>query len=96
MPAAQRLSPESGANGQIDRAARIPTLPAVSTQGPKKLQRDADPDGRAPRQDLSWISKCERGERRLDIVEACSFCEAMGAAFAELTAQFHAKASTLR
>ena len=26
----------------------------------------------------SWISKCERGERRLDVVELRQFCVAMG------------------
>jgi len=26
----------------------------------------------------SWISKCERGERRLDVVELRRFCLAMG------------------
>lgn len=34
----------------------------------------------------SWVSKCERGERRLDVVELRAFCKAMGLsmpAFAE-------------
>jgi transcriptional regulator with XRE-family HTH domain len=44
----------------------------------------------------SWISKCERGERRLDIVEARSFCAAIGVSFAEFAAEFHAKAAKIR
>jgi transcriptional regulator with XRE-family HTH domain len=31
----------------------------------------------------SWVSKCERGERRLDLVEARAFCAAFGTPFAE-------------
>ncbi|MBF3450554.1 helix-turn-helix domain-containing protein [Burkholderia pseudomallei] len=26
----------------------------------------------------TFISKCERGERRLDVIELCSWCEALG------------------
>jgi transcriptional regulator with XRE-family HTH domain len=29
-------------------------------------------------QTQSWVSKCERGERRLDVVELRAFCHAMG------------------
>ena len=29
----------------------------------------------------TFVSKCERGERRLDLVETWRFCEAMGASF---------------
>lgn len=32
----------------------------------------------------SFISKCERGERRLDIVEVRSWCRAMGVPLQEL------------
>jgi transcriptional regulator with XRE-family HTH domain len=28
-------------------------------------------------QTQSWVSKCERGERRLDVVELRAFCQAM-------------------
>lgn len=31
----------------------------------------------------SFISKCERGERRLDIVEARAFCKAIGLDFSK-------------
>ena len=29
-------------------------------------------------QTQSWVSKCERGERRIDIIELRAFCEAIG------------------
>lgn len=29
-------------------------------------------------QTQSWVSKCERGERRLDVVEVRAFCRALG------------------
>ncbi len=32
-------------------------------------------------QTQSWISKCERGERRIDVIELMKFCEAMGVPF---------------
>ncbi|MBI1784580.1 helix-turn-helix transcriptional regulator [Candidatus Sumerlaeota bacterium] len=32
----------------------------------------------------SFISKCERGERRLDVVELRRFCKAIGVSFLEL------------
>jgi len=31
----------------------------------------------------SWVSKCERGERRLDVIELRAFCEAMSVSFLE-------------
>ncbi len=34
-------------------------------------------------QTQSFISKCERGERRLDVVELHVFCQAMGVAMAD-------------
>jgi transcriptional regulator with XRE-family HTH domain len=40
----------------------------------------------------SWISKCERGERRLDLVEARGFCTAMGVSFSEFAAEFDLRA----
>lgn len=33
-------------------------------------------------QTQSFVSKCERGERRLDMVEVRSFCVALGVSFA--------------
>ena len=35
----------------------------------------------------SFISKCERGERRIDIVELRAFCKAIGVSFARFAAQ---------
>lgn len=40
------------------------------------------------RQTQSFVSKCERGERRLDIVEVRAFCRAIGIPFSELLAKF--------
>ena len=34
----------------------------------------------------SFVSKCERGERRLDLVEARAFCQAIGLAFPRFVA----------
>src|SRR4051812_49003203 len=36
----------------------------------------------------SLISRCERGERRLDIVEVRAFCQAMGIPFLSFLAEF--------
>lgn len=36
----------------------------------------------------SFISKCERGERRIDVVELRRFCLAIGITLAEFTQQF--------
>lgn len=35
----------------------------------------------------SFVSKCERGERRLDIVEVRAFCKALGVPFPFFTTQ---------
>jgi ribosome-binding protein aMBF1 (putative translation factor) len=35
----------------------------------------------------SWVSKCERGERRIDIIELRTFCEAMGVSFLDFCGQ---------
>jgi transcriptional regulator with XRE-family HTH domain len=40
----------------------------------------------------SFISKCERGERRIDIVELQAFCAAMGISLAQFVATFEAQA----
>lgn len=37
------------------------------------------------RETQSFISKCERGERRLDVVELRAFCRAMEISFVEFT-----------
>lgn len=34
-----------------------------------------------------FVSKCERGERRLDIVETMRWCQALGMSLAELAQQ---------
>jgi transcriptional regulator with XRE-family HTH domain len=39
-------------------------------------------------QTQSWVSKCERGERRLDIVEVRAFCEAMGLSLTSFLEEF--------
>jgi transcriptional regulator with XRE-family HTH domain len=39
-------------------------------------------------QTQSFISKCERGERRVDIVELRAFCDALGVSFPSFVAQF--------
>ncbi len=44
-------------------------------------------------QTQSFVSKCERGERRLDLVEARAFCAAMGVSFADFVAAFDAEVS---
>jgi transcriptional regulator with XRE-family HTH domain len=36
----------------------------------------------------SWVSKCERGERRLDIVEVRIWCRALGISFPAFAARF--------
>lgn len=39
-------------------------------------------------QTQSFVSKCERGERRLDIVEVRAFCLALGISFSDFITQF--------
>jgi transcriptional regulator with XRE-family HTH domain len=36
----------------------------------------------------SFVSRCERGERRLDLVEVRTFCRAIGVAFVSFVAEF--------
>ncbi len=36
----------------------------------------------------SFVSKCERGERRLDFVEVRAFCEAIGISFSKFARDF--------
>jgi transcriptional regulator with XRE-family HTH domain len=35
----------------------------------------------------SFVSKCERGERRLDVIELRVFCQAIGVSFEDFIAQ---------
>ena len=37
------------------------------------------------RKTQSFVSKCERGERRIDVIELRSFCKAIGISFADFT-----------
>jgi transcriptional regulator with XRE-family HTH domain len=39
-------------------------------------------------QSQSFVSKCERGERRIDVVELRAYCLAFGISFAEFTQEF--------
>ena len=39
-------------------------------------------------QTQSFVSKCERGERRLDIVEVRAFCSALGVTFLDFASEF--------
>lgn len=43
----------------------------------------------------SFISKCERGERRIDLVEARLFCEALEVDFIGFVISLHGTLSTL-
>ena len=38
----------------------------------------------------SFVSKCERGERRIDVVELREFCRALGVPFNEFTGRLDA------
>ena len=44
----------------------------------------------------SYVSKCERGERRLDIVELKDWCDALGLSFAKFAAEFDKAVSKKR
>ena len=39
------------------------------------------------KQTQSFVSKCERGERRIDIVELRAFCQAIGISFSDFIQQ---------
>lgn len=39
-------------------------------------------------QTQSFISKCERGERRIDVVELRAFCQAIGISYTEFVIRF--------
>lgn len=45
-------------------------------------------------QTQSFVSKCERGERRLDIVETRAFCMAIGVPFSRFIAEFDQEIAT--
>jgi transcriptional regulator with XRE-family HTH domain len=37
------------------------------------------------RETQSFVSKCERGERRIDVIELRAFCQAIGISFTDFT-----------
>ncbi len=39
----------------------------------------------------SFVSKCERGERRLDVIELRAFCRGIGISFTEFTRRLDRK-----
>jgi transcriptional regulator with XRE-family HTH domain len=39
---------------------------------------------------ILFVSRCERGERRMDVVELVAFCEAMDKPFVEFAGQLQA------
>lgn len=43
----------------------------------------------------TFISKCERGERRLDLIEARAFCEAIGVSFPDYIKKLERKIVSL-
>ncbi len=45
-------------------------------------------------QTQSFVSKCERGERRLDLVEVRAFCRAIGVDFPDFVAEFDREIET--
>jgi transcriptional regulator with XRE-family HTH domain len=44
----------------------------------------------------SFVSKCERGERRIDVVELREFCRALGMPFMEFTGRLDAELARKR
>ena len=47
-------------------------------------------------QTQSFVSKCERGERRIDVIELRTFCHALGIDFPKFIAALHQKLGTRR
>lgn len=39
----------------------------------------------------SFVSDCERAQRRLDVIEVWRWCEALGVSFAQLASEFEGK-----
>jgi transcriptional regulator with XRE-family HTH domain len=48
------------------------------------------------KQTQTYISKCERGERRLDLVETRWYCQGLGIAFSEFAAKYDAAVESAR
>jgi transcriptional regulator with XRE-family HTH domain len=44
----------------------------------------------------SFVSKCERGERRIDVVELRKFCNALEVDFPDFAARLHARLKNTR
>jgi transcriptional regulator with XRE-family HTH domain len=61
---------------------------ARKTAGLTQIDLAARLGGRATQ---SFVSKCERGERRMDVAEVREFCRAMGISFAGFTAAVDAE-----
>lgn len=47
-------------------------------------------------QTQTFISKCERGERRLDVIEVRDFCDAIGISFPDFIQALEAKIAFLK
>jgi len=43
------------------------------------------------RKTQSFVSKCERGERRIDVIELRAFCKAIGVSFTEFVGSLDAE-----
>ncbi len=46
------------------------------------------------RQTQSFVSKCERGERRIDVIELRAYCRAIGISFVDFIEQLESKIET--
>ena len=68
-------------------ATTLPKLRALKTTRERQFLTQADLAARLGTTQ-TFISKCERGERRLDIVEVRRFCSALGVSFPSFAAQF--------
>jgi transcriptional regulator with XRE-family HTH domain len=70
--------------GEFLRELRLARVGAGLTQ-----QQVAQAMGRTQ----SFVSKCERGERRIDIIELAAYCTAMGVSLSEFVARLGERSS---